>query len=135
MIALVIDANILFSALIKNSTTARIIFEEEIKLYTSEFIINEFFKYQNLILRKTSRTNEEFIQVMYMLKDLVTVIPKEEYSEFMEKAEKISPDEKDILYFALALKLKCGIWSNDRKLKTQNKIKIYSTEELLEEIK
>ena len=31
MIALVIDANILFSALIKNSTTARIIFEEEIK--------------------------------------------------------------------------------------------------------
>ena len=52
----------------------------------------------------------------------------------MKEAEKITPDKKDVLYFALALKLRCGIWSNDKKLKTQNKIKIYSTEDLLKNI-
>lgn len=130
MIILVIDANILFSALIKNSVTAKLIFEEEIILYTSEFIVDEFLKYQNLILKKTSRTRNEFIQIMHMLKDIIKIIPKEEYSKFMEEAENISPDEKDVLYFALALKLKCGIWSNDKKLKTQDKVKIYSTEDI-----
>lgn len=33
-------------------------------------------------------------------------------------------------YFALALKLKCPIWSNDKKLKEQNIITIYHTHEL-----
>lgn len=130
MIILVIDANILFSALIKNSVTAKLMFEEEIILYTPEFIVDEFLKHKELILKKTSRNNNEFIHIMHMLKDIITIIPKEEYSKFMEEAENLCPDEKDILYFALALKLKCGIWSNDKKLKTQDKVKIYSTEEI-----
>ncbi|MBS3121862.1 PIN domain-containing protein [Candidatus Woesearchaeota archaeon] len=130
MIIIVIDANILFSALIKNSVNAKLIFEEEIILYTPEFIVDEFLKYQEMILKKTSRSKDEFIQIMHMLKDIITIIPKEEYSKFMEEAENLSPDEKDVLYFALALKLKCGIWSNDKKLKTQDKVKIYSTEEI-----
>src|SRR3989344_5942325 len=64
----------------------------------------------------------------------VILVPKEEIELSMIEAEKISPDKKDVLYFALALKLKCGIWSNDKKLKTQNKVKVYSTEDLLKEI-
>src|SRR3989344_2482548 len=134
MITLVIDANILFSALIRDNVTAKIIFEDEIILYTPEFIVEEFLKHKDLILGKTSRTNEEFIQIMHALKDVIAIIPKEEYSKFMKEAEKITPDKKDVLYFALALKLRCGIWSNDKKLKTQNKIKIYSTEDLLKNI-
>ena len=47
------------------------------------------------------------------------------------KQKKISPDINDTEYFALALKLKCSIWSNDKKLKKQNKVKVYSTEEIV----
>ena len=43
----------------------------------------------------------------------------------------ISPDEKDTAYFALALKLKCAIWSNDKKLKEQDKVTVYNTGELM----
>jgi predicted nucleic acid-binding protein len=43
-------------------------------------------------------------------------------------------DEKDTHYVALALKLNCPIWSNDTDLKKQNKVKIYNTKELLEEL-
>ena len=119
---LIVDANILFSALMKNSLTAKLIFEEDLLLSTPDFIITEFLKYEGLILKKTHRTKEEFIQIMHLLKEVITIIPKEEYSQFIEKAEKFSPDKKDVLYLALALKLKCAVWSNDKKLKNQNTI-------------
>ena len=53
----------------------------------------------------------------------------------MDEAKKLSPDPKDTEYLALALKLNCAFWSNDKKLKTQNKIKVYSTEDLTNELK
>jgi predicted nucleic acid-binding protein len=40
------------------------------------------------------------------------------------------PDENDLEYFALALKLRYAIWSQDKTLKQQQIIRIYSTEEL-----
>ena len=128
---LIIDANVLFSALIKDSFTAKLIFHDDILLSTPEFIITEFVKYEDLLLKKMHRTREEYVQIMHMLKDIITVVPMEEYSEYIEEAEKISPDPKDTLYLALALKLKCAVWSNDKKLKNQDKVKIYSTEDLV----
>ncbi|MBI2136667.1 DNA-binding protein [Candidatus Woesearchaeota archaeon] len=128
---LVVDANILFSALVKNSFTAELLFDDEMKLYTPEFIIEEFLKYQEVILQKTSRTKEEFVTIMHQLKDIFTVVPQEEYSKFIDEAEITSPDKKEVMYFALALKLKCGIWSNDKKLKEQDKVKVYPTEEVI----
>ena len=103
-------------------------------ILSPEFIIEEFFKYESLILKKTSRTREQFIQIMHMLKEVITVVPEEEYSAFMKEAKSISPDEKDTMYFALALKLKCGIWSNDKKLKEQNRVAVYSTNEVIKMI-
>jgi len=64
-------------------------------------------------------------------KGLIDMTEKE-IEPFIEKAEKISPDPKDVPYLALALKLRCNLWSNDRDLKEkQNTIQVYSTEELI----
>jgi predicted nucleic acid-binding protein len=131
---LVIDANVLFAALIKNSLTAELIFSEDLSLYACEFIIDEFLKYEEIILKKTHRKREQFITIMHQLKEIITIVPQEEYSRFMAEAEKISPDKKDVLYFALALKLKSAIWSNDKKLKEQNKVKVYSTDEVMKQV-
>ena len=49
---------------------------------------------------------------------------------YVEEAEKLTPDPDDMAYFALALKLNCAIWSDDKKLKEQDKIKVYHTYEL-----
>jgi predicted nucleic acid-binding protein len=125
---LVIDANILFSALIKDSLTAELIFDNDLILVTPEFIIDEFLKYEDLILRKMHRSNEDYVLIMHMLKDIVNVIPEEEYSQYIKEASTFSPDEKDTLYLALALKLNSAIWSNDKKLQNQDRVKVYSTE-------
>ena len=129
---LVIDSNILFAALIKKSATSGILFKHT--LHAPEFIFEEFNKYKDYLKDKTKREEEGFENFFNLFERNVILVPKEEIKLFMKEAEKISPDEKDVLYFALALKLRCGIWSNDKKLKTQNKIKIYSTEDLLKNI-
>lgn len=129
---LVIDANVLFSALIKDSFTARLIFEESLELYSASFVVDEFMKYEDLLLRKTHRTREEFITVLHQLHEIISVVREEGYSAFMERAIEISPDERDASYFALALRLGCGIWSNDKKLQEQDVVDVYTTSELMD---
>ncbi len=128
---LIVDANVLFSALIKNGATEEILFEEDLHLFAPEFLFEEFRKYRDILLAKTERTEQEFDEFLTILKKRIRTIPNEATEDLMSNAEKISPDKKDKDYFALALKLRCPIWSNDKALKQQNKILIYSTDELI----
>ena len=101
-------------------------------MYAPDFFIEEFIKYEDLILKKTHRTKEKYIEILHCLKDTITTIPEEEFSEFLDEALKVSPDEKDAPYIALALKLNISIWSNDKKLKEQNRVKICSANEVID---
>jgi len=65
-----------------------------------------------------------------ILKRKITIIPLEELVPYVEEAEKLTPDHDDMAYFALALKLNCAIWSNDKKMKQQDRIEVYNTHEL-----
>ena len=129
---LIVDANVLFSALIKDGLTAELLISDKLQLFAPEFLFTEFAKYEDLILRKTHRNEEEFNNFLGILKEQIFIVPKKEIIPFMDEADKISPDPKDKLYLALAIALKSSIWSNDKKLKQgQDKITVFSTEELL----
>ena len=128
---LVIDANVLFASLIKEGKTIELLLNPFFNLYAPDFLFEEFVKYKKDILLKTHRKEENFLEILERLKELVKIISGEDYKEKVKTAEEISPDINDSNYFALALKLDCAIWSNDKKLKEQNKVKIYSTEELV----
>ena len=130
---LVIDANILFAALIKRGLTAELLFKENFHLYAPEFILDEFEEYRNLLNQKTERTSEEFSCLIKILQRRLNLLPQEEINYLLEKAREFSPDQKDTIYIALALHLKCPIWSNDRILKEkQDIIKVYNTAEIMQ---
>ncbi len=131
MMDLVVDANILFAALVKDGATIDLLLQPEIRVFAPEFLFEEIEEHKDEILEKTKRTKEEFDEVFEILKLKITVIPKEEFVGWITNASKISPDPDDIIYFALALKLDSAIWSNDRKLKDQEVVKVYTTKELL----
>jgi len=61
---------------------------------------------------------------------IVEFIPLMEYASFMEKASAI-PDPDDVDFAALALKRDCPIWSNDKELKQQSVVKVFSTSDLV----
>ena len=125
---LVVDANILFAALIKKSITSELLFRDDLHLYAPEFIFVEFEKYRELIKKKTKRNDDDFDELLKLFQRQVVLVPIEEIKPFIEKAKDVSPDTKDVPYIALALKLNTAVWSNDRPLKEeQNKVKVYPT--------
>ena len=127
---LVIDSNILFAALIKESGTSDILFKHT--LYAPEFIFEEFKKYKEYLKGKTRRTNSDFNGLFDLFERNVILVPKGEIDSFIKKAKEISPDPKDVPYLAIALKLRWCLWRNDRDLKEkQNTIKVYSTKDLV----
>ncbi|MBI5797984.1 hypothetical protein HZA98_03730 [Candidatus Woesearchaeota archaeon] len=99
-------------------------------MFTQEYIFTELEKHKEEIMNKTERTTEEFFRLVEILKRRIIIVSLEELAPYVEEAEKLTPDPDDMAYFALALKLDCAIWSNDKKLREQNKIKVYNTHEL-----
>ena len=128
---LVVDANVLIAAIIKESTSYTLLFREDFHLYTAEYIFTEIEEHKEEILKKTKKTEEEFYKLIETLKRRIILVPLEELISYLDKAEKICPDPDDVVYFALALKLNCAVWSNDKDLKKQKKIKIYHTHDLM----
>ena len=128
---LVVDANVLIAAIIKESTSYTLLFREDLHLYTAEYILTEIEEHKEEILKKTKKTEEDFYKLIETLKRRINLVPLEELIPHVNKAEEICPDPDDVVYFALALKLNCAVWSNDKDLKKQNKIKIYHTHDLI----
>ena len=95
-----------------------------------DFIMEEFKKHEELILKKTHRSKEDFDQIISCIEEMITIIPEEEISPFVKKAKELCPDPCDVMYFALAMKLKCAILTNDKKLKEQKEITVYNTQEV-----
>ncbi len=130
---LVVDTNILFSFFKRDSLTRELVSRFEIlELFTPSFCIEEILKWKETICRKCGISERSFEEILDELKVFIKVVPLSEYSEFLKKAKEICPDPDDVDFFALALKLKCPIWSNDFKLKKQPKVEILSTKELIE---
>ena len=132
---LIIDANILFAALIKESITIEIMLNENIRLFAPEFLLEEFYKHKEEILTKTKRTKEEFNDIYEVIKSLITFIPFEEFHQFLSEAERLIVDKDDVPYFALSMKLNIPIWSNYKQFQKQKIVSVYSTEQIIKLIK
>ena len=132
---LVIDANILFAALIKDSSTTQLLINDNLQLFAPEFLFEEFAKYKDYILKKTHRAKENFKEFYNLLEQKITIISKDVIDPFLEQADEISPDPKDTVYLALCLAINSDFWSNDKKLKEkQDLVEILTTEEIINKV-
>ena len=87
---LILDANVLFAALIRDSFTAHLIFRNNVNLFAPQFLIEEIDKYREEILKKTKRNVEEFEGFLSLLKELITIVPTTNM-----------PDNKKVLIIAI----------------------------------
>ena len=122
---LVVDANIIFSSMIKDGTTAGLLVSENLKLITPEFVLSELWKHKDEILAMTHRSHEDFVKFLLIVETKVEVIPNSKIIPFLERARTILPThQKDAPYLALAIRYDCPIWSGDKKLKRQNEVEV-----------
>ncbi|MFH1224899.1 MAG: PIN domain-containing protein [Candidatus Diapherotrites archaeon] len=133
---LVVDANIIFSALIKGGATRSTLLLSGIDFFTPEFSIREIKKHLPELQEKAGLSEREISRLLDELLELseMVVVPFEDFRNREALAKEISPDRDDVAYIALALHLGCTVWSNDAALKRQNRVKIISTGELLSEL-
>ena len=130
---LVVDANVIFSALIKDSFNCNLLFSDKLTIYSPDYLLIELEKHKSEILAKTSRSNDEFNELIKVLRRRINFVALEELVPYLEKAERFCPDPDDVAYFALAIMLNCSIWSNDKALKEkQNVITVYSIYDLVQ---
>lgn len=129
---LVVDSNVLFTFFWKNSVAQKLFADQDLELCSPEFALEEINKYRDEIMKKTKITLNEFKSLRKELAIFVEFIPINEYTEYLPRALKISPDPNDVDFFSLALKMQLPLWSNDHELKNQRTIKILSTKEVIE---
>lgn len=129
---LIIDNNILFSLMKPDSTSSHLFSIMKLEFLAPEFIKQEFKKYENECFLKSKLSKSEFLKRKKEILDKIKFIQFSEYKQFLEKAKTYVSDIDDSAYLALALKLECSIWSNDKGLKEQKKIKILSTRDIIE---
>ena len=112
----------------------------DITLFAPEHSLKEIRKYSSDIIKKSKIPKKEFEGKMSKLKERVYFVPLEEYSKYLKEARKLSKglsgkelDEfiNDIDFFALALRLKLPIWTNDKLFCKQSEIIVFNTKDII----
>ena len=118
----VVDTNILFSALLHAPNTfANIIFEENIAFYTPHFVIVELFKHKERIIQRSVLSETDVLEILYRLIKNIHLISEDNISDISWKTAyqlTFNIDIKDTPFVALAIELEAELWSSDKKLKT-----------------
>ena len=103
-----LDANILFAAFMRDSTTRKILLTKTptpLKLYTPPFLIDEVYKYKDLLAKKAMLNKNEVLGLILQLiyASGIEIIDYRYLDKFKKDADRISPTVNDAIYFAVAL--------------------------------
>ena len=133
---LILDASVLFTAIIGTGVTKNIMFSTAVTLYAPEYVFEEFAEHQARIKKLSGLSANDFDSLLEKLKEVIKAVPKELFEEFLKEARKIVSAEDDTEYIALSLSMnKVPVWSNDMHFKKQSAIKVFDTAELVSHLK
>ena len=139
---LVIDTNLLFSAVIRpDGLIAEIILNPkfELQIIGCYFSHIELFKHKAKLVKASKLDETELLEVMYQIIKRINfinelTIPTEVFKKAYNLTKSI--DDKDAVFVAMAEFLNCKVWTGDFELITGLRKKGYkkliSTKELLE---
>ena len=132
---LVADTNIVVAAILRPGMTRRLIFYPGFGLHSPKRVVSEIWAHHNELVQKSQLSEKDYLDVVRIVLFNITLVPESNYHMFKEDAIAISPDYDDWPFFAVALQRNCAIWSNEKRLKNQKKVKVYNTGELFELLK
>ena len=139
-IRLVVDTNILISALLKDdSITARLLRSNACSYYYPWDGLTEIDYYSEYIISKRNKYIQasSFEHALQFVLGSISVVPSEMYSYRMKEAFSIIKDRdpKDTPFLALALQLGSPLWSNDKHFQDLPEVIAYSTGALIEHMR
>ena len=125
-----VDANPILSAIIGGSARAVFLNADHITFYTTAFNFKEVEKYIPVLALKRNLPIDDLYFALSTLP--VSVYDFDFYKGDLKKAKGIigERDPDDVHLLALALKLVCPIWSNDKDFEGLG-VKVYTTLDLI----
>ena len=130
---LVVDSNVLFSALVKDSVTRSLLLHAKVEFITLRFSVDEILKYKQEIIRKAYISHDQFritfsglMQKIIIVEDKVIMAKIPDAAQVMDKI-----DPKDTPFLAAAMATDSDLWSNDTDFEKQKKVKVWKTHELV----
>ena len=136
---MVVDANKLIAAFLRDGLIRRVLLLGGIRFYTIDYVLEELEEHKNELLRKARIDERAYAHILrHILLPSITVVEGEEVLDVVEEAYEIArgfdPDDWPVI--ALALKLGVPIWTNDKKIveasRSTKRFRAITTRELLE---
>jgi len=133
---IVVDTNILLSALIADSKTRELIVGIDRQLVVPEAIHREIEKYRDMIREKSSLTDEELDTLLETLFKYIQIVPDEQLEDHLteSKEELADIDEDDVIFLAAALAVDGILWSDDTDFQNQKLVSVLTTSEIIARI-
>ena len=130
---LVIDVNVVLSALLRDSLTRKLILESFDDLYFPEPSLEKIQKYKGYILEKSGLSAKDFDGLLQALFRHIELVPAKNLQDSWAQAKKIMEhiDVEDVVFIACALELDAVIWSDDRHFEKQNAVTIRKTADMV----
>lgn len=123
----VVDTNLIFSALVSNSSKIReILFESNLTFYAPDYLITEIFKHKDKLIKYSKLSENEFFLYFNAIFEQIRFVPTDFIgSESRQIAYDLCNDVdiNDIPFIALSVELKIPLWTGDKKLKEGLKLK------------
>jgi predicted nucleic acid-binding protein len=133
----VVDSNIIFASLIKDSFTRKILISSEIDFVVPEWVHAELRGHIMEITKKSGLRADEVEHFAEEIFQVVQTVPKEEYEDFLPEAleimKDIDRDDAPVLALAMALRAD-GVWTRDKDFDRQSRVRVVRTDELLDQI-
>ena len=129
---IVIDTNILLSALLRDSMTRRLLVELEHQLYYPEMSFHELRKHKDAVIERSGMNAEGYDQCLTMLLKKIDLVSDEQLKPFIKEAEKLIAhrDPDDVVFLAAALSLSSAvIWSEDKDFEAQDEVTVLRTKD------
>ena len=130
---IIVDSNRVIAALIKQSTTREILFNEYFELFAPEKMKEEVEKYREEIIEKADSSSGAFGILLSLVFEHISILPMSNYQELIGNMRLLTKDAKDVPYFAACSFLKAeGIWTHDPHFTEQKKFRIFTNIHMLQ---
>jgi len=135
-VKLVVDANILISALISDATTRTLLVTLDNQLLAPAQLREEVEGHADLIQDKSGLSAEEVTRSIDRLFDYIEVVPRSDIEPCLDRANRTlgDTDEDDVVFLATALAEDAAIWSDDTDFQEQDLVPVYTTSGIVDEI-
>ena len=131
---LVVDTNIIIAALIRDSVCRKILLSPRFEFITIGLTRFEIEAHKPELLEKARISEEEFSKIFSLLFSKLFIITdgviKSKMSTAITIMDNIDPDDTPFIALALAVQ-NDGIWSDDKHFQDQNKVRVFTTRELI----